>query len=173
MTFYKSSNDIVPTAWNEYKKDADIFLKKYKQFAANFDAKPLIGFSVTGHRFHGIILDNYEDREDKALWTLPRKNTRMVSKVRSSIKDKSLKEELSNLKEKYKNLKPAQFEVSTDELLTSMGTDWGNLVFIGISWQMVNNILYVETSIKLNENMQEILGSEYREAIANKDVSHA
>ncbi len=173
MSFYKSANDIVPTAWNEFKKSSDILLKEMQEFAAHFDAEPAIGFSVTGHRFHGFLLNNYETREDKELWRIPRKQNQMISNIRASVKDKILKPRLEVLQEKYSTLKPNLYQTCTDDLLTAMGTDWGNLLFSGIAWKMRNNIFYVETSVKLNENMTEILGSEYREAMTEKEVSHA
>lgn len=173
MSFYKSVNEIAPNAWNEYINQSKVMISELEKFASHFDAKPVIGFSYSCHTYHGLALNNYESREDRDLWTIPRKQNKMASTVRSSIKNKNKKEELKTLQDKYNQLKPNLFKVNSDDLLIAVGTDWGQILFFGISWHMVNNILYVETSIKLNKNMQEILGSEYREAIANKDVSHA
>ena len=168
MSFYKSNNDVVPTAWKDFEAKVTKLREEHEAFAEFFNATPAIAFSVNGHRFRGFFLNDFGSREDQDCWTKPRPQNHNISHLRAKVKGEENKAKLAELDAEYEKRKPLESEAKMDGLLESMGLNWGILLFTGIEWRFIDNALYVKTEATLGENMTEILGSEYNEALAKE-----
>jgi hypothetical protein len=134
-----------------------------KRFAALFDGTPVFATDFHGRNFKGIKLNNFEERPDKHLWTKPIKQWGFISSPRGKALIAADKTELEALNNRYMQHTPAIREVSFDPLFQELGTDWGNLLFCGISFFDHEGILYISTKAEL-KNCTEILASEYAAA---------
>ncbi|AWX99540.1 hypothetical protein A8139_05675 [Marinomonas primoryensis] len=170
MSFYKSNSAIVPTAWKDFETKVATLRKEHEVFADFFNATPAMAFSSNGSRFKGLFLNDFESREDKDCWTKPRPQNHQISHLRAKVKGDENKAKLAELETEYQKRKPTNSEAKMDDLLESMGLNWGMLLFTGIEWRLIDNIFYVKTEAKLSENMTEILGSEYNDALAQEKV---
>lgn len=136
-----------------------------QSFAQLFDGVAVYATSADSRRFAGIRLKDYESRADKHLWTKPTKQNGYVSSVRSKPLSQAHKAEHEALQQRYLKNKPELSQVSFDMLYKDLGTNWGELLFTGISFFSHNDDLYISTKASL-KNCTEILGSEYSAAEA-------
>lgn len=131
-----------------------------ESFAELFNGVAVYATSADCRRFAGIRLTDFESRADKHLWTKPTKQNGYVSFVRSKAPSAAHKAEHEALQLRYSKNKPELTQVSFDSLYKDLGTDWGILLFVGISFFSHNGDLYISTKSRL-QNCTEILASEY------------
>ncbi len=171
--YYKSTTDAPAKAHAEYLANKEALFQSMKALEEQFDGKAVYGFDVFRIHFHGLALNNFEARDDAALWTKPDKNHGNVSQPRSSVRGKGMTSQLRALKDKYSSLLPDVMRVPLGGFWGSIGARAGDLVFAGIKWHELDGVIYVHTPAKLGEDMVEILASEYEQAKQAADEREA
>lgn len=173
MSFYKTTDKRVISAWWQLANEADALQAASKAFANQFDASPVFLSGADDFRLCGLSLKNYQQRQDAALWTAP-SGTHRVSRPRRSIKKTAAlacnqeklaitKAELIKLQKKYDETWPVNSVVSREPFWNAIGTTFGEVILNGIGHFMLDGVVYLTTHIAI-KNCQEILGSEYTEA---------
>lgn len=168
--YYKTSAPEVLAALDERTEKCAALRARGQALQAHFGAKDLIvsSNSIDGYRIRGIAFDPPKDRR---LWTVPDREACGMQRPRQSITKATPEEkaELARLKADWKELFPTE-AVPFEPVLRAMGTSWGNLMFGGgFSMFKRDGVVYVAASIKLNEQMVEILASEYQAAEAERE----
>jgi hypothetical protein len=173
LRYYKTiEGSAANAAYLVVKQQSEIMKQQAKQFAELFDGEPLFSTSMTGREFAGIQLNNFENRPDNHLWTKPTSQNGGVSRPRAKPLCAAHKKEQEALNNRYMQNTPAIKEASFKPLFESLGSDWGQMLFCGISFFEHERILYISTKAEL-ANCTEILASEYlaadiaRELITN------
>lgn len=167
--FYKSNHADVYAAWTDYRNKTNTLKAEFTEFANNFDAKPVFSYSVNGHKFANLMLNNYGTRPDGSLWTRPKPALGNTSHIKARVQGKESMAELRQLKAKFKELKPACSEVSLDELYQTLGISWSDVVFTGIEWFAFDGDVYISTSLSITQNVDEITAHEFSIAKQSKD----
>lgn len=159
---YKTTDQAVLAALAEFQAKRDALSEQARIIGAVFDGKPIFSCSVGDVSFAGLVLNNYQSREDKALWTTPDRDTK-VSRPRAARVAGVTKEEQAALRDLYMRMLPAT--ATFDAVWEAMGVNWGNLLFGG-GYHLfeLNGVLYFQSSAPVGEVMTEILGSEFNEA---------
>jgi hypothetical protein len=165
--FYKSAHEDVFNAYKSYKSLLETVKEDLDKFAGIFDGKAVLSYDLHGHRFAGLNLNDFISRADRELWTKPVSHKGNISRPRASVKNKDIRKDLKDLKDKFNSNIPEVTKADLEPLLTSIGTDWGNLVFSGFGLHEKDGVIYVVTGAELNKSMVEILGSEYEESKIN------
>ena len=125
---YKTTDPAVLAALTEFQAKRDALAEKARIIGTVFDGKPIFSNSVGDVSFAGLVLNNYQAREDKALWTAPDREMR-ISRPRVTRVAGVTKEALAVLREQYVSMLPAT--VTFDAVWEAMGVNWGNLLFGG------------------------------------------
>lgn len=159
---YKTNDPAVLSALAAFTTKRDQLAEQARLIGATFDGKPIFSNSVGDVSFAGLVLNNYQSREDKALWTTPDRDTK-VSRPRAARVAGVTKESQAALRDLYMRMLPAT--VGFDEVWKAMSVDWGNLLFGG-GYHLfeLNGWLYFQSGAPVGEVMTEILGSEFNEA---------
>lgn len=158
---FKTSDPVALAALAEFQVKRDQLVQQARIIGAVFDGKPIFSNSLGDVSFAGLVLNNYQSREDKALWTAPDRDTR-VSRPRAARVTGTTKEEQAALRELYSSMLPAtaRFEPVWD----AMGVSWGNLLFSGYRLFELDGTIYFQSSVPVGEVMTEIMGSEFNDA---------
>lgn len=167
--YYKTQDPKVLA--EDQKADAELRLlhAEAKAFAAKFGARRAVVLEgIPFIRCHDLVFNT--PGPDPLLWTKEEGKNHWQQRPRGVLpkgcKDPVLKEKLRVLKEEY-NAARVRREVSREPFYNSVGTDWGELLFCGLRWFTVDGWMYLQTSANLkNENLVEIMGSEYLRAEA-------
>lgn len=159
---YKTNDPAVLAALAAFVTKRDQLAEQARIIGATFDGKPIFSNSVGDVSFAGLVLNNYQSREDKALWTTPDRDTK-VSRPRAVRVAGVAKEAQAALRDLYMRMLPAT--ATFDAVWEAMGVNWGNLLFGG-GYHLfeLNGVLYFQSSAPVGEVMTEILGSEFNEA---------
>ena len=164
VRYYKTNAGSEANAAYEVVKQQTETLKQQAQsFAELFDGSPVLVTSITGRKFKGIQLNNFNSRPDNHLWTKPVERNHSVSYPRGKALKAADKAELEALKKRYWPNKPQKTEVSFDPLFSALGSNWGTLLCCGISFFEHDSALYITTKAELTD-CTEILASEYSAA---------
>ena len=162
MSFYKTNNQDTLSAIDAHHKERAELRDLANSFAKRFGTdKYLILRDVHGYHFGGLKFDPARDRRfwsvpDRQFGTqYPRKNVPGMTADEKA----SHKVLLTEWEENVPKLRP-----SLEPIYSSIGTDWGNLLFAGIGWFLHDGFLYLETTAKLADHVTEILGSEFKAA---------
>lgn len=161
MPYYKSSHPAVVDALNERHDKVQALWDEAKAFGACFSGEPYCLSDFRGQRFGGL---KFAPIRDLQFWTVPDHNggQRPRSRPRPGATD-AQKAEHKQLREEWDRMYP-KGSVALDPLFNAMGTDWGQLLFAGISFFVRSGTIYVNSGAKLGVHMTEILGSEYAAA---------
>lgn len=171
MAYYKTREPAVLAAWKTYLDQCDALQKQGEDFAALFpNAKPLFATDIhSGRRFYGLA---FTPVAPQPLWTKPDPKCGSEQRPRNSLpagikgdERKALKAELDELATLYKENRPKD-KADLEPFLAAMGLGGGKLFFAGYKQVIKDGTVYVETSAKPGEVMQEILGSEFDAANA-------
>lgn len=159
---YKTTDQAVLEALAEFQAKRDALAEQARIIGAVFDGKPIFSCSVGDFSFAGLVLNNYQTREDKALWTVPDRDTRVSRPIAARVAGVT-KEAQEVLREQYISMLPAT--ATFYAVWEAMGVNWGNLLFCG-GYHLfeLNGVLYFQSSAPVGEVMTEILGSEFNEA---------
>lgn len=159
---YKTNDHAVLSALAAFVTKRDQLAEQARLIGATFDGKPIFSNSVGDVSFAGLVLNNYQSREDKALWTTPDRDTK-VSRPRMSRATGTTKEQRQELRQRYTSMLPET--VCFNQVWEAMGVSWGNLLFGG-GYHLfeLNGWLYFQSGAPVGEVMTEILGSEFNEA---------
>lgn len=166
--YYRISYPEALAAWDAYEQASDAVDDSCKAFAAQHPgASPVYSFSVHGQAFHGL---RFDPPKVSPLWTVAQSKDGMVQRPRSAL-PKSFKgdrpaalQELKALKDAWAAAVPTRGRggfASRDVLWAALGTDWGSLLFNGITWHRQGDAIYVATPAKLDPRAVEITGSEF------------
>jgi hypothetical protein len=172
MSYFKNTNPEALAAWDAQEQAKIKLRKESDALAEEFNGERLVSSAVERIAFYGIKLNNWHDRPDNILWTVPERGTG-ASWPRKSIKKRpewtkkqftEYKTQLEELKQRYDAMvKPSP--IDRDPLWNAIGTSWGELLFAGISMFEHDGALFIKTDRQL-EGCTEILGSEYDAAYA-------
>lgn len=168
--YYKSTDPALLALCVQMKAEREELIRLSKEFAAQFDAKPVFQSSLHAVSLGGIKLNNYETRTDTAIWTKPHKESG-ISRPRAGI-SKSMIDQLNKLHEDFNKPFEAIKPVSYEPLWSMIGTDWGNLMFGGGMKHFFDEdgkVAYFATGLTLT-NCTEILGTEFESAERANDA---
>ncbi len=166
LRYYKTiEGSDANTAYLVVKQQTEVMKQQALKFAELFDGTPVFSTSMTGREFAGIELNNFENRPDNHFWTKPTKQNGGVSNPRSKPLCAAHRGGLEALNNSYMQHRPEITEVSFNPLFKSLGSDWGTMLFCGISFFEHDRILYISTKAEL-AHCTEILASEYLAADA-------
>lgn len=165
--YYKTSAPEVLAAWNGVSEQRTQMRAEGDAFAAEWGGTALYTYSHHGEDFAGL---KFRPVKDRMLWTVPMRASHEAQAPRTKPRAGASTEQRTQhaeLRDKWKADYPKR-KVSYDELLASMGTDWGAVLFGGIGWFEHDGCLFVVAGTPLNDRMVEIMASEY--AAASKAV---
>jgi len=171
MSCYKVTDPAVIAIYEQMMDQVRALKAEALAFAEKFDAKPCYCNEVSQFRFSGLILKNYYQRSDMALWTSPIRGVgkswprRSLKRIPAWSKEDftAKKAALAELQRAYEEAWPVIDKVDRDPLWDAIGTNWGELAFSGISLFFVDGELYLSTRLEL-KICTEIIGSEYAAA---------
>lgn len=157
--YYKTSAPEVLAALAAYSTEAQRVRALGQVFAAKFGGTLLSRHDAHGYEVGGL---RFEPRNTSPLWTVPDAKNAGAQRPRASLAkaEPDQREELKQLLADWIANFPKD-RADYASVLEAIGTDWGNLLFCGISAFEVDGAFYVATSAKLNDRMVEILGSEF------------
>lgn len=158
---YKTSDPAALAAFAEFTAKRDALAEQARLIGATFDGKPIFSNSLGDVSFAGLVLNNYQSREDKALWTAPDRQIR-VSRPRAGRVTSETKEAQAALRELYISMLPAT--VRFEPVWDAMGVSWGNLLFSGYRLFELDGAIYFQSSAPVGQVMTEIMGSEFNDA---------
>lgn len=161
--YYKTNDASALEAVDAYNKEANSIRAEGLKLAEYFGGKLLVNNSVYGFRVAGL---QFDPPKSTVLWTVPDWQTSAgKQRPRKTIAKATpeLKAELKQIQEKYNELFPKR-EADFNIVLSALGTDWGELLFSGLSYFLHDGYIYFGCSVKVADHMQEILASEYEAA---------
>ena len=161
MNFYKS--ELAVKALEEYELNLSELYAKVKPLKDEFGGRAVFSHSATCVSFSGLSFF----RAPSELWTKPQSRNGNTCRPRASVTGKENKAALRLLTDRYKSISGFD-RVTKDCIYDAIGTNWGDVMFGGISMFKHDGFLYIKTGVKLNDSCAEILGSEYIEAKNNK-----
>lgn len=162
MAFYKSNHPEVIAACDLVHAEKMALYAAANALAAEVGGKAVYSVSITGDTFYGIA---FERPADTMIWMVPERKSR-AQRPRKKPKAGATAEQRAAhqaLVATWKAKVPTQ-TAGGDAMFEAIGTEWGQLMFTGISYGVRDGWLYVSTKAKLNDRMTEILGSEYEAA---------
>jgi len=170
MSTYKTNDPSVVEAYLENQRLRHALADRADAFAKEMGAKAVCVSSHSGGvYFHGLIYDPLKLQPFYLFYRLP--DHFGCQHLRTSLK-KGTKEQRAKLKEMqehyndlYKRYELSE-SVRRDAIFKAMGTHWGQICLSGMSYFLQDGFVYVETSAALNDQMIEIMGSEYSAAYA-------
>lgn len=175
MPTYKITNPEAAQACRDYDKAYDLLQEAGVEFSKRFPgSEPLIRSGSTGATFFGIW---FSPINQSPLWTRPQREAGNAQRPRTAppkgVKGeerKAMVAELKLLNEEWSAHAP-KLKADRCPVYEAMGTDWGSALLNGIQYFVVEDVVYLKTTITRREGWQEIFNSEYEEAIAAKQAA--
>lgn len=153
MAYFKFTSEPVMVEAAKYTEAKQKLLSEGDLIAKHFGGKALYSTDSTSSNFFGLVFDDIANLKNNHLWTAPK------SKLNYAVWPKRLKtKESKALIAEYESLKPKS--ISSRELYKSMGFDFGDVMFCGLTMKITKDAVYLKTNIKLDPQY-EILGSEF------------
>lgn len=120
--YLKTSSPAAISAYREMMTSAIAMREEARNLCNQFDAIPVIGQCVSRYTYHGMRLNNYDNRDDRHLWTKPDHNRGFVSRPKSRLT--GFAPDLRELKARIENSQgDMATSVSKDELYEALGTN--------------------------------------------------
>lgn len=164
--YYKSQHASVIAAAQDVINATNALRDEGNKFGELFVTQDMTARAFIAHTFdirsfHGL---KFNPEIKSNLWTKPDKQSG-CQRPRSSIKNATQEErnELKQLLTLWKDNCPKK-SINLDKFFKSLGVDYGDFLFNGIIWFVVNDSLYINTHALIKQNVEEILGSEYESA---------
>ena len=174
--FFKTNKPEAVNAFNKFNADRIALRACADDFAQEYDAKAVILADSDRVYFGGISFNN-NSNVNREIWCKPDRKF-SISHIRSKPTKKEFQAEFDAELKKWKSLKEKHFlngtEVKKGDFYKTLGFDWGDLFFSSFACFERNGFLYIDTSIsKIAEHAEEILGSEYQAADAERNAAIA
>lgn len=160
MSFWKFSSKEALAAWDEMARQEEELKSHGSSFAALFGGKPVYQKTACDWRFYGVLFfGRAYGHED--LWTKGTTKNGGARLPRVKVPT-SMKRESEALWQLWNDNRP-HINADRKAFYESIGLDWGNLIFSGLSMFRHGDVIYVDTGAtpKPEAGGVEILGSEY------------
>ena len=163
--FYKTTKPAIVSALNAFEAKKKTFISDAKAWADQFDGDVIFSDQSSCISIAGIVLNNRHSRDDLEYWTKPKTVNRYASWPRAKMPKVAQAAKLKEISDKYSKTIPEHIE--REELFKAIGCNWGDFIFSGLHYFVVDGVGYFKTGVylsKVDKEIIEILGSEFKAA---------
>lgn len=163
--FYKTSKPEIVAAIETLEAEKKAFIFAAEIWAGQFDGNAIFSDQSDRISVAGIVLNNRHDRDDLEYWTKPVSAKKYASWPRAKMPKVAQAVMLAQITERYHSTMPEP--VKREALFKAISCSWGDFVFSGLYFFVVDGYAYFKTGIYLpevDEKITEILGSEFNAA---------